>query len=112
MDDLPGVEERVWAKVMRQRDLDHEKGTGTKAGLAHVVTGHLRHNWKPWAGAHVSREKLQWVKQGHSMVFTGPVPPSACPSNHKCCVEAAYAKWVFAILEEMLVLRSCALLGH
>ena len=78
MVDLPGVQERVWAKVIRQRDLDHEKGTCTKTELTHVVTGRLRKNWKAWAEAQASREKLQWIKQGFPMDFLGPVPPASC----------------------------------
>jgi hypothetical protein len=102
--DLPGVKERVWAKVMRQRGLDHVKGTATKTGLTHVVTRRLRHNWKAWAVAQASREKIRRVKQGYRMDFMGPVPPSVCRLNPKSCDEESYAPWFFASLQEMLVL--------
>ena len=110
--DLLGVKERVWEKVMCQWDLDHEKVTGTKTGLMHVVTGRLRKNWRAWAEAQASREKLQWIKQGYPMNYLGPVPPASCRSNHKGCKTEEYTAWFFVSLEEMLVLRTAVEIGH
>ena len=112
MVDLPGVCDSVWQQVLCQCDLSKTLGSGTKTGLMHVVTGHLCQNWKAWAAAQASREKMQWIKHGYPMDTMGPVPPATCTHNHKGCEEEVYVPWLFASLEEMLVLWVCAELWH